>query len=103
MVRANFVGNDGINPRIPGTTMIPTLIFSQNYVSSVKVRQSYLVTEDEQKEKGHAKSKTSENKVLSLSWKVMEDTTSCPVDPRVHPHTLWKDVAGIGRLVVGNR
>lgn len=97
------MGNDGINPRIPGTTVIPTLIFSQTSISSVKVRQSYLITEDEQKEKDHAKSKTLESKVLPLSWKVTQDTTSCPVDPRVHPHTLWKDVAGIGRLVVGNR
>lgn len=66
MARVNFVGNDGINPRIPGTTMIPTLIFSQNYISSVKVRQPYLIIEDEQKEKGHTKSKTLETKSKTL-------------------------------------
>lgn len=87
--------------------MIPTLILSQNYISSVKVRQPYLIIEDEQKEKGHTKSKTLEtksktleNKVLSLSWKVTGDTTSCPIEPWEHPHTLWKDIVGIGRLVV---
>lgn len=82
---------------------MPPLISSQNYMPSAKSKAVlHLVIEDGQKEKDQTKSPL-ENKYLFLSCKVTEDNTSSLTIPQVHPRTLWKDVLGRGRVVMGNR